>query len=216
MRLRLVAPIPVWARPTSDQPLQPTSGTDVVPASNSVQTEFANFRSRLSGRALGRRGGQVKASIEMIRKVLVVGGWAPLLVFLIHVIASRVFQAYQVLPKTDIPMHVAGGLAMAFFVSRCFRALPREVVRSSRLVVLEVVLVGSLTTSAAVVWELAEFSLDQLVGSHFQVGLANTMQDMALGMLGAGVFIAARARQLRAGRADLRDVAVEWISGRAA
>lgn len=158
----------------------------------------------------------MKALTEMTRKALGVGGWAPLLVFLIHVIATRVFQAYDVLPQTDIPMHFAGGLAMAFFVSRCFRALPREVVRSSRLVVLEVVLVGSLTTTAAVVWEFAEFSLDRFVGSNVQVSLENVMQDMALGMLGAGVFIAARARQLRAGGAELRDVAGEWLSGCAA
>jgi uncharacterized membrane protein len=139
-----------------------------------------------------------------------------LAVFVMHIIASRVFLAYQVLPQTDIPMHFSGGLAIAFFMSRCFRALPRDVVRSSRLVVLEAVLVGSLTTTAAVLWEFAEFSLDQLVGTNVQVSLANTMQDVAVGMCGAGVFIAVRARQLQAGVAEVRDVAAEWISGRAA
>jgi hypothetical protein len=113
-------------------------------------------------------------------------------------------------------MHFAGGLAMAFFVSRCFRALPRKGIRSSRLVVLEFILIGSLTATAAVLWEFTEFTLDQIAGSHVQVSLANTMQDMALGILGAVVLIAFRARQLRAGRAELRDVAVEWIAGRAA
>lgn len=104
---------------------------------------------------------------------------------------------------------------MAFFVSRCFRALPREVVRSSRLVVLELVLVGSLTASAAVMWEFAEFTCDQLLGTNVQVSLVNTMRDMALGLAGAGVFMALRAHQLRASRNEFQEVATEWIKGRA-
>ena len=95
-------------------------------------------------------------------------------------------------------------------------ALPREAVRSSRLVVLEAILVGSLTTSAAVVWEFAEFTLDSVAGSNVQVSLANTMQDMAMGMLGAVVMIAFRAHQMRAREMDVRQVATEWLTGRAA
>jgi hypothetical protein len=150
------------------------------------------------------------------RKILVVGGWAPLLVFLGHVFASRVFDAYTAWPQLDVPVHFIGGFTMAFFVSRCFRALPREVVRSSRLVVLEVVLVGSLTASAAMAWEFAEFACDQVFGSSIQVSLANTMQDMALGIAGAATFLALRVRRLQAGGADLREVALEWVAGRTA
>ena len=153
--------------------------------------------------------------VEGIHRVFSVGGWAPALVFLIHVLASRVFNLYSIWPQTDVPMHFAGGVVMAFFVSRCFRALPRDAVRSSRLVVLELILVGSLTATAAMLWEFAEFSLDQLAGTSVQVSLANTMQDMGLGILGAAAFIAIRGRQLRAGRAQLREVAGEWFAGRA-
>jgi hypothetical protein len=145
-----------------------------------------------------------------------VGGWAPLLVFVIHVLASRIFDAYRFWPRTDIPMHFAGGVAMAFFISRCFRALPREVVRRSRIVVLEAVLAASLTTTAAVIWEFAEFTLDRLGGSNVQVSLPNVMQDLALGMSGACFFILVTLRQLRAGRSELREVAGQWITGRAA
>jgi len=105
---------------------------------------------------------------------------------------------------------------MAFFLSQCFRALPREVVRSSRLVVLELVLIGSLTATAAVFWEFAEFTYDRAFGTNIQVSLANTMQDMAMGIAGASAFMVGRARQLRAGRRELREVASDWMSGRAA
>ena len=152
---------------------------------------------------------------DLARKVLIVGGWAPLLVFAVHVFASQVLRAYFFWPRTDIPMHFVGGLAMAYFISGCFRALPRETVRKSRVSVLEAILVGSLTTSAAVVWEFAEFSIDAVAGTRIQVSLANTMQDLALGMLGAGVVIAVRLWQSRTGRAELQELASAWMVGRA-
>lgn len=156
------------------------------------------------------------AFAEVVEKVFRVGGWAPLMVFGIHVILSRVFNAYVVFPPTDIPMHFAGGVAMAFFISRCFQALPREVVRSSRIVALELILVGSLTASAAVVWEFVEFACDLAFGTNIQRGLSNTMRDMGLGIAGALVVMALRFRALKAKPAELRSVAAEWMAGRAA
>jgi len=134
-----------------------------------------------------------------IGKAWHIGGWAPFLVFCTHVFLNRILHAYEIWPPADIPMHFAGGLAMAFFISRCFQTLPREEVRRSRVIVLELLLVGSLTATAAVFWEFAEFSVDQMFGTNVQRSLANTMQDMALGIAGAGFFIVLRARQLRAG-----------------
>jgi hypothetical protein len=154
--------------------------------------------------------------VAVVEKIFRVGGWAPLMVFGVHVIFSRALNAYVVFPMTDIPMHFAGGVAMAFFVSRCFRALPREIVRSSRIVVLELILVGSLTMTAAVIWEFAEFTCDQIFGSNIQRGLGNTMRDMGLGIAGALVVMVLRARALKARPAELRAVATEWMSGRAA
>jgi hypothetical protein len=153
----------------------------------------------------------VTTFITLIRKLWLVGGWAPLLVFSVHVVASRGLNAYVRFPAIDIPMHFAGGLAIAFFISGCFRALPRHAPGSSRVAVLEGVLVGSLAWAAALLWEFAEFSIDRLVGTNIQVSLNNTMQDLALGMLGALVLVAIRAWQLRLDGADIREVASEWI-----
>ena len=154
--------------------------------------------------------------VELVRKLFIVGGWAPILVFSIHAVATRGFHLYVVWPQADIPMHFAGGVAIAFFFSGCFRALPREIVRSSRIAVLEAILIFSLTATAAVLWEFAEFTLDRIAGSNVQVNLPNTMQDMALGILGAVVVTAVRMRRLRAGRRELREVTAEWVAGRAA
>jgi hypothetical protein len=115
-----------------------------------------------------------------------------------------------------MPMHFLGGVSMAFFISRCFQALPRELVRSSRIVVLELILVGSLTATAAMIWEFAEFACDLAFGTNIQRGLPNTMRDMALGLAGALAVMIVRAWRLKARPEELRAVADEWIHGRAA
>lgn len=140
-----------------------------------------------------------------------IGGWAPITVFTVHVFLSRVLHAYQTWPQTDMPMHFLGGLAIAFFVSRCFQTLPRDAIRRSRVVVLEFILVGTMTATAAMLWEFSEFTIDQLFGTNIQVSLANTMQDMALGIAGAATLILFRAWQLRAGKAEITELTLDWI-----
>lgn len=151
---------------------------------------------------------------RLIIRLFIVGGWAPLTVFLVHVFISRVLDIYDPWPHTDIPMHFLGGLSIAFFVSRCFRALPRDAAHHSRVDVLELVLVGSLTATAAVLWEFAEFIWDRVFGTNIQLSLANAMQDMALGILGAVAFIALAHRR-RARLTQWRDVARDWLAGAA-
>src|SRR6185436_9883158 len=42
------------------------------------------------------RGGPLKTLIELVRKIFVVGGWAPAVVFLIHVTATQLFDVYAI------------------------------------------------------------------------------------------------------------------------
>ncbi|MCB0076081.1 MAG: hypothetical protein KDD73_01585 [Anaerolineales bacterium] len=149
-------------------------------------------------------------------KVVKVGGWFPLLVFALHVVISRILHLYLYWPTVDIPMHFAGGLSIAYFVSCAFQTLPRYFAQRSRTVLLELLLIATLTTTAAVCWEFAEFAIDQLLGSNVQVSLANTMQDMAMGMLGATFIILIRSRHLNVGFHDLREIASDWSRGAAA
>ena len=144
------------------------------------------------------------------------GGWVPFSVFMIHLFLSRIIHLYEIWPPTDIPVHFSGGLAIAVFVSRCFQLLPRESVKRSRVVLLEILLIGSLTVTAAVFWEFAEFSMDRLLGTNVQLGLANTMRDMAMGILGSLFLILIRIRQLDIGTRELREVTFDFVRGKAA
>ncbi len=156
----------------------------------------------------------MKKLLQISLKALTLGGgWFPLLVFSTHVFADRVLHLYDLWPHIDIPMHFSGGLAIAFFVSRCFQLLPRESFIRSRIVLLELVLILSITVSATALWEFAEFSIDQLLGTNIQVSLANTIQDMVMGTLGALVLVLIRARKLRISTNELYEFAIDWIQG---
>jgi hypothetical protein len=154
--------------------------------------------------------------VGIVRKGLESGGWAPVLVFIVHVVADQIFDVYSARPALDIPMHFAGGVAIGYCVSGCVRAMPRPGGRNRRALFLEALLVISLTTTAAVGWEFLEFAIDRATGSNIQVSLPNTMQDLALGMAGAVAVAAARVRQAGATAADLTAVTLEWLSGRPA
>ena len=112
-------------------------------------------------------------------------------------------------------MHFCGGVAIAYFISRCFQLLPREAatIKRSRIVLLELLLIGSLTATTAVFWEFAEFTLDQVFGSNVQVSLANTMQDLMMGISGAILWVFIRSRQLRTGFGAVREITSDWIYG---
>lgn len=116
-------------------------------------------------------------------------GWAPVSLFLAHVFASHVVAGYERFPRLDVPMHVAGGVAIAFFLGRVYRGAESDALlgRPARWVYFPVVL--ALATSTTVVWELAEFVSDRYAGTHAQGGLEDTLKDMTMGALGASAFL---------------------------
>jgi hypothetical protein len=122
-------------------------------------------------------------------------GWAPILVFLLHVFISRVLNGYILYPPLDIPMHFFGGVAMAYFLASCFAALPERAVAPDLRPVAGLVLAVGLTGTASVFWEFAEFTSDAFFGTHAQLGLEDTLLDMALGILGAVAYVVLGWRQ---------------------
>ncbi len=158
----------------------------------------------------------MKIIVSATLKILKIGGWLPLTVFSTHVFLSRVIHLYDIFPPMDIPMHFAGGLAIAFFISKCFQILPRDYIKKSRVSLLEIVLIGSLTASTAVFWEFAEFTFDQFFGTNIQISLANTIQDLVMGIFGALIIILIRSRQLNIGIGEVREITFEWIDGKPA
>ena len=112
------------------------------------------------------------------------GAWAPILVFGLHIVASRVYGWYGPYPDLDIPMHFAGGVAIAWFIHRFAVNAARAGWLAPFHAVTHVVIVLALAVSSTVVWEFAEFFSDRYLGTHAQGGLLDTLLDMALGCAG--------------------------------
>ncbi len=150
--------------------------------------------------------------MKTVWKAIKIGGWAPLLVLGIHLLLQAMHM-YVLWPPTDIPVHLCGGIAIAFFVSRVFQRLPRDSAQRGRAAILEILLIISLTATTAVFWEFAEFIRDHLFGAQLQIGLDDTMKDLAVGISGAIAVAIVRGWQLRLGARDLREIVGEWTRG---
>jgi len=114
--------------------------------------------------------------------------WPPALIFITYVVLVILGVTRQ-LPGSDMVFHLVGGAALAWCVSRsmviCERLGARVVVgRPARRL-----FIVAVTATAAVLWEFAEFSVDTVCGTSFQVDNTDTMSDLALGIVG-GVLVA--------------------------
>ncbi|PYV86514.1 MAG: hypothetical protein DMG05_19470 [Acidobacteria bacterium] len=124
------------------------------------------------------------------------GAWAPILVFGLHVIFSRVLGAYLAFPRLDVPMHFFGGIAITYFLGYAFAVAAAVGFLGSPNRTVLLLLVFFTACSAAVFWEFAEFLSDRFLGTHAQLGLNDTLSDMLLGMVGALVYLAANRFRL--------------------
>ena len=136
--------------------------------------------------------------------------WAPIAVFSFHLFAMLVLDAYAWWPDFDIPMHFAGGVAIAYFFAGCYRsALAFEFLGQPSKVVYAVAVFG-MTAVAAVVWEFAEFIADHTLGSHTQPGLADTLLDLLMGLLGGIVFLGTYYRRWPSAAVTSETSAISW------
>ena len=87
--------------------------------------------------------------------------------------------------ELDPIFHFLGGVAGAYAFREATlvfrRVIPSVVVDRARLFAIVAVAI------AAVLWECAEFAKDQLFGSRIQLGWSDTLSDLALGVIGAGL-----------------------------
>ena len=138
---------------------------------------------------------KLKTQSSSIQKWMILtlmqSGLGPIGVFSLHVVLSRVFNAYAALPGLDIPMHFLGGIVIAYFFHRAS-------INASQLKLLgefhpttHVLLVFFATGTATVFWEFAEFINDRYFGGHSQAGLADTMKDMLMGLSGGTALLLA-------------------------
>jgi len=123
--------------------------------------------------------------VESLRRA----GWAPVLVLSAHMILWHGVGAYEAFPPLDTPMHLLGGLAIAFFFwttySTCARTGAFGQPNSTAIAVLTL----TSAASSAVLWEFAEYLSDRYLGTNTQKGLEDTLLDMLLGLVGGAVFV---------------------------
>ena|SRR5690349_21633876 len=121
----------------------------------------------------------------------------PMSVLFIHLIASKPLNLYARFPNLDIPFHFAGGLSVAYTSAQILSYLEKEKITAPLHQVIFLVLVFSLTATATVFWEFAEFIWDQILNTNIQISLANTMQDQFMGILGGVAWIIIYARRFQ-------------------
>ena len=123
-------------------------------------------------------------NVEIAKEIWRSALWAPLAVFVTYVVLSLAFNGYQRMPGLDIPAHVLGGMAIAFFFSRLLDILGDYTIVDRVDGLLRAIFLIALTATAAVLWEFAEYISDHSFGTQTQGGLEDTLLDMLLGILG--------------------------------
>jgi hypothetical protein len=116
-------------------------------------------------------------------------GWLPLAVCLAHELCSHVFDAYVRWPAIDIPLHVLGGLAIAYFAGGVLLVVAARGLIRMPDPILRVLLLFALVHVAAVFWEFAEWLADRTLGTTCQLSLGDTLLDLFMGMLGGLAYL---------------------------
>ncbi len=137
----------------------------------------------------------MKKFIEFTLSSIKAGSLPPLIVFVIHVIASRGFHAYHHYPLLDVPMHFIGGVVICYFFWCASKARHTELFLGTHTRFSLFVILMALTASATVLWEFAEWTRDTVFGGTAQVSITDTMGDMFLGLLGGSIVALVAAKK---------------------
>ena len=113
----------------------------------------------------------------------------PITVLFVHLIVSKILNLYAIFPNMDIPFHYIGGLSIAYTSVQTLSYLEKEKISATLNKVVFLVLIFSITATATIFWEFAEFIGDQLLDTNIQISLANTMQDQFMGILGGVTWV---------------------------
>lgn len=119
--------------------------------------------------------------------------WSPVLVLVAHLVADVLLDAYALFPALDVPMHLAGGCAIAYFAWHALDVLEQQRLLDPSGGALRSLLVFGMASTAAVLWEFGEFVSDELLGTRLLSGLNDTLSDMLFGMVGACAYLVLRA-----------------------
>jgi hypothetical protein len=117
----------------------------------------------------------------------------PFLLFCFHLVLSAL-DVYKRYHWADIPMHVLGGVFITYSFSLTLTYFQKRKILSEMNVLSKSIFLFALTSTAAVFWELGEFTLDFFFSTRAQASLEDTMLDMFLGLVGGAALIVFLAR----------------------
>ena len=129
----------------------------------------------------------------MIKKLFIIF-LLPTLLFCFHLVLVSL-GLYEKYHWPDIPMHVLGGVFIAYSFNLAIKYFQEKKLLSELNLLSRTVFLFALTSSAVVIWEFGEFALDFFFDTSAQASIEDTMLDMFLGMLGGTALIVFLARR---------------------
>ena len=118
----------------------------------------------------------------------------PFVLLILHIYMARVLHLHAILWWLDSVEHLLGGILITHSYYLLIRysndkqLLPR-IPKSIMLILL-----FTMTGTTTVLWEFAEYTLDYYFDLRMQAGVADTMLDMFLGIVGGVIVILAVGR----------------------
>jgi hypothetical protein len=128
----------------------------------------------------------------MIKKLVRIFSF-PFGLFCFHLVLSAL-DVYKRYHWPDILMHILGGMFIAYSFSLAITYFQERKILSELNVFSRIVFLFGLTSSAVVIWEFGEFTLDFFFDTVAQLSLEDTMLDMFIGLLGGTALIVFPAR----------------------
>lgn len=121
----------------------------------------------------------------MVSKRFIKAFIAPALVFIIHLIFDKT-QLYLTYEWLDIPMHLAGGFAIALMISSLLKiAEDKKMLKINNP--LRFLFIISFVALIAIFWEFYEFILDYINATipNQELRFTDTIKDFFFGLIGA-------------------------------
>lgn len=139
------------------------------------------------------------AALSLVRDLVRRGGIPPLLVFATHVVLAKGLGAYDRFPWLDVPVHTAGGVAIAFFSARALDLFGERGWLGETVPAVRALFVLALTALAAVLWELAEVALRAAGIAPPMIGPGDAVADLFFGLAGGCIWLLLERARLTGG-----------------
>jgi len=113
--------------------------------------------------------------------------WLPGVIFLVNLLLDSLSQIYVRYPWLDIPMHLIGGAAIGYTGFVFLRYLKKVPYIHTFTWLMDFAMIIMWAAFIAVWWEGYELFLDTFLGRYTQPSVRDTVSDLYLGMIGAGI-----------------------------